>query len=201
MAFQAVPGGIETVIHATIAGVPVVNVIHTKGVDPITDAQLAAANGAVTAWMHASLLPSLVTGYIVGSVISTDISVEGGHQHTYAGTATDHGAIDAFPAPNNSALVISLRTDRIGRSYRGRKYISGIPMADYGTAVSFTASATTAFATIGTNLLTTIAAAGQVLCVLSRYLDKAARVVGILTEVTRIIVDNKADSQRRRTAN
>jgi len=201
MAFQAVPNGIETVIHATQNGTPIVNVFHTKVVGSVTDTKLLDAATAVQTWTRDSLLPALNATYVVNDWTSTDISVEGGGQVVLHAESTDHGADSLQQAAGNAALAISWRTARIGRSYRGRTYIGGFSAVQLDNAQNVTTGVASGMATAGLDLIDGLAAVGQTLCVLSRFLNKVQRAVGVLTEIISVVVNTKVDSQRRRTAN
>lgn len=201
MAFQSVPNGIEVVIHAVQNGTPIVNVFHVKAVGVVGDVQLLNAATAVQAWTRASLLPSLNATYIVNDWTATDISVEGGHQVVLNGESTDHGADGIQQAAGNAAVAISWRTARIGRSYRGRTYIGGFSAVQLQDAQHITSGVATVLTTAAADLIDRLEAVGLTLCVLSRFLNKVQRAVGVLTEIISIVVNTKVDSQRRRTAN
>jgi hypothetical protein len=53
----------------------------------------------------------------------------------------------------------------------------------------------------GAALISAISGLGFKLVVLSRWLNKVLRVVALATEIVSVVVDNKIDSQRKRTAN
>lgn len=201
MAFQTVPHGIETVFNAAQNGVPVVNVYWTVVGGTVTDTDLETAADTFHSWWTAEVQAGLHTSYVLNSIVSTDKSLEGGHQVTRTYTSGNTGALTGAAAAANAALVLSWRTSRIGRSYRGRTYIGGLASASLHDAQHVNTADATAFATAATALIAAIALAGQKLVVVSRYLEKALRVVALTTEIVAVIVDTVVDSQRRRTAN
>ena len=201
MAFQNVPNGIECVVHATQNGIPVVNVFHVKTPGLVSDADLTSVATIVLGWLRGSIFPAVNASYVLTDVTATDISTEGGHQVVLNGISTDHGADVLTQAAANAAVTISWRTSRIGRSYRGRTYIGGLSAVQLTDAQHLSSGVVSGFLAAAINLRDTLAAADYTLSVLSRYLNKALRIVGVLTEIVGIIVDTKVDSQRRRTAN
>lgn len=201
MVFQSVPHGIETVIAGLQNGVPVVNVFNTVIPGTVTATDLSLAATAIASWFQTDVLPALHQSYVMQSVTSTDKSIAGGGQHVINITSGGAGGITTAPAAANAALVISWRTARVGRSYRGRTYIGGLAESMLQDAQHMTTGDAAAFATAGADLLTALTAIGQTLVVVSRWADKVLRTVALVTEIISIIVDTKLDSQRRRTAN
>jgi hypothetical protein len=125
MAFQSVPNGIEVVMHAVQNGVPIVNVYNMAVAGGVTDTKLENCANAVYDWWHANIRPLQHTSYSVSDVTATDISVEGGHQFVLSPTSDNAGTSAAEPMSGQAAAVVSWRTPRIGRSYRGRTYLGG----------------------------------------------------------------------------
>ena len=118
MAFQAVPDGIEIVMNGSQNGYPIVNVFWSKTAGGVTDAMLASACGAVFTWWTAFLKPHLHVTYALNSIVATDKSVEGGHQHTVAYTSANQGALTGAAASANTAAVISAHPEGAAASLR-----------------------------------------------------------------------------------
>jgi hypothetical protein len=201
MSFQSVPDGIEAVVNATQNGVPIVNVYHVKTGGGVSDADLEAVASAVQDWAVDEMLPNQHTSYIIGSIVTTDLSVEGGHQVTHELTTDNTGGSSSEPLSGQAAAVVSWRTARIGRSYRGRTYLGGGQVGWTVSAQFLDPTFTAGLATIAQSLIDTLSALGYTLSVLSRVVDKVVRVTGVLTEIVAIIIDAVVDTQRRRSAN
>jgi len=201
MAFIPTPEGIEIVVHGAQEGIPVVNTYHVSAGGSPTDTQLQDAAEAVSSWMITDMIPYLDSTYVIQDVVATDISVADGHQFTDLSAAGYGGTIVGAPMAANAAVVISWRTARTGRSYRGRTYIGGLNNGILLDPHNITTVYAGHYATAGQSLIDILAVAGLVLSVLSKVADKVARVAGVLTEIVSLIVDTKVDSQRRRTAN
>lgn len=201
MAVQLVPNGVSVVFNATQNSVPIVNVYHVKTPGAVTDAALLDISEVFFDWWQANMQASLHNTYVLHSIVATDLSTIGGHQVTTVLTTDNAGTAGDAAAAANAAVVQSWRTASIGRSYRGRTYIGGIPQAALLNAQTLQTSVATTYATAGAALIDALETAGFVLAVLSRYAAGVLRVTGLLTQILEVVVDVKVDSQRRRTAN
>lgn len=201
MAVQLVPNGIEIVMNGDQNGVPIVNVLWSRTAGEVVDSDLSDAVSAVKGWWTSAIRPYIHSTYILNSITATDKSVEGGHQYTQSYVSSNQGLLTGAAAAANAAAVISWRTARIGRSYRGRTYIGGLDNSVAFTAQEMTTDFQTLLTTAGAGLIDALNGIGQSLSVLSRVLGGVLRVTGLLTEIVGVVVDIKLDSQRRRTAN
>lgn len=102
------------------------------------------------------------------------------------------------PLPIGDACVLTLRTDKRGRSYRGRVFISGLAEADcLDSKVSPAAIAD--IEAWGNALKAEVLTHGWEWCVASAQLDGVERPVGVLTPIESVEVRNDTfASQRRR---
>ncbi len=200
MAFQAVPHGVEVVLKMTQNAIPAVNVWNVDVGAAPNDSILESVRDLFDEWITDSYSPQISNTVAFQELIVTDISVEGGHQVTMAPT-TPNGAATGQSVPANVAVVASLRTARIGRSYRGRTYTTGLVVGHLTDAHSCTTSHADGVNAAFVSLIDALADAGYKLAVLSRYLNKALRVVGVLTEIIQVITNTTLDTQRRRSAN
>jgi hypothetical protein len=181
-------------------GVPVINRWYVDVGHAVTPTDLSGVFAVIDAWVTAHYSTIVHTSIKFDQIICTDVSVANGQQDiqvptTLAGTVT--GSAEAA----NAALVASLRTAHTGRGYRGRTYIPGLSTT-YLTDAQHVSTTYVAFANVAfVDLVNAMVTAGYKLCVLSRWLNKVLRTVGLLTEIITIITDTKVDSQRRRTAN
>lgn len=201
MPTQLVPNGIEVVFNATQNSIPIVNVYHVKTPGAVDDAALLDVAEVFEAWWQAEMQASLHTSYVLNTIVATDMSVVGGHQVTITLVTDNTGLAGDDAAAANAAAVMSWRTASIGRSYRGRTYIGGMPQAVLLNAQALQTSVAATYAGAGAALIDALETAGFVLAVLSRFAAGVLRVTGLLTQIVEVIVDTKIDSQRRRTAN
>jgi len=201
MSFQPVPDGIEVVFKAIQNGVPIVNVYNVKDSTPHTPLLLNGYLALFETWWHANLQPILSNSYVLQEIVATSLVLATGPQASVSLTTGNQGALTGTQEAGNAALVVSWRTDSIGRSFRGRTYVGGLDSASIATAQQVTSSFATAISGAFAALVTAVQGFGGALAVLSRFALGVARVAGLLTEITNLIVDLKIDSQRRRTAN
>jgi len=201
MAFIPTPNGIQVKFVAAQNGIPVINVWHVKSESGTGGAALSDVAGLFLDWWRDFVRGGIHASYVLSQVIATDISVEDGEQFIL-NVATDNvGLITSAPTGAGVALVMSWRTAQIGRSFRGRTYIGGLPNAALVNAQTVDSTYAGGFLTAGVELIDTLAAAGYVLSVLSKVANGVARVAGLLTEIIAVIVNTKVDSQRKRNAN
>lgn len=201
MAFQPTPRGIQVKLVGTQAGQPVINVFHVDNQTTVTPADLAAVGQVFENWWRDFIRGGIASSYSLDQIISTDISIENGPQDIRVPASPRTGAVASDPAAANAALVISWRTSRTGRSFRGRTYFGGLPQDALNGPTEFDPTYAAGFAVGGAELLEALEAGGRVLAVLSRYANGVLRVVGLLTEVIQVIVNLQVDSSRKRLAN
>ncbi len=201
MAFQPAPDCVEVVFHAVQNGVPIVNVYNVECTGTIDDAKLESIADTFHDWWNTQMKPNQHTSYILNDITATDISVEGGHQFVLALTSGNAGTSSSEPMSGQAAAVVSWRTARIGRSYRGRTYFGGGTVGWTVDAQHLDPVFTAGLGGIATNLLDALVLIDCHLVVLSRFLHKVARVAAVLTRITSFIIDTVVDTQRRRTAN
>lgn len=201
MAFQAVPNGIEVKFIGSQSGQPVINVFHVDNKAAVTPAALTAVANTFESWWRTNIRGGIVSSYSLDQVIATDISVANGNQAIVVPASPRTGAVATAAAAANAALVVSWRTAQIGRSFRGRTYVGGLPQSGFVSANTFDSVYAAGFAVSGATLITTLNSAGRALVVLSRYANGVLRVTGLLTEIVSVIVNLASDSSRKRLAN
>jgi hypothetical protein len=115
-----------------------------------------------------------------------------------APSANPTGAVSGTIAPNNAAQVVSLKTAKRGRPYRGRNYMPAIPSANLQDAQHVTTAAAGALETAYQNLGTALFVAGYRHVVGSRWENGVIRTVGEPTPITNYIGREKIGTMRRR---
>jgi len=198
--FQAVPQGVQVRLQMTQNDVKMENVWNVDAGIPVTPTVLANCGAVFDSWLTSaySLLSNASLKY--DQIICTDISVANGAQDIRVPT-TLNGATATTQAAGNAAFVASLRTVHTGRNFRGRTYVAGLNQSALVDAQHASSGFIAAANSVFSQLIANLVAGGFKLCVLSRFLNNAARAVGLLTEIISVITDSKIDSQQRRTAN
>lgn len=186
MAPQLAPGIAEVAVQQTLNGEQVYNVLNfTNGTGaPWNAPDLATLAGEVFGAFEDSLPGILSVGWTLNNAVATDIGQEGGAQAVYVPGSPVPGELTGQTLPNQVALVVTLRTARVGRSYRGRTFLCGFP--EESSEGSFVAvgsrAALNAARDAWENALLAIRTGTW--CVLSRRLNKAPRPFGIGTPIT-----------------
>jgi len=182
-------------------GIPYVGVWHVDNGATVGDVDLQDVADVVEDWFKTYPLPYMHESFTLNQIVSTDVSSAGGHQVVNNLTSGNVGGNTSDPANAAASVVLSWRTSRIGRSYRGRTYMGALPAVSLEDAQNVTSGIVTAYATHATNLIDAIDGIGKTLVVLSKFAAGVARLAGVMTEIISVIVDSKVDSQRKRNAN
>lgn len=158
----------------------------------------ALANALIIWWttFYADQLSSTLS---LKEVAVTDLSSESGFSHVQSAPTPNPtgGSIDDN-LPLNVALCVSFRTSSRGRSFRGRNYITAIPVSQVNGSLADGAFVT-AQQDAYNELLNVAEDLSMLWVVISRFHNNAPRTEGVGTVVTgAVIVDNVLDSQRRR---
>lgn len=200
MANDIVPNGIKIEWNMTQLGVPVVNRCYVTMSGAPSSADLDDAIIAATAFYNdfKNLQNAAVT---LQNITATDVHVANGIQTILPFTTNNVGLGSGAAAAANAAQCVSLRTAHIGRSFRGRFYMGGLTTGNQADAHTWGSGQTVALAGYFQDFIDALNAINMTLVVVSRFAAGVARVTNLATEIISIIVDNKIDSQRRRTAN
>jgi hypothetical protein len=200
MPFIPTANAVEVKLISQQNSVPIVNVWNVNVSHPVTLSDLNATLAIFDAWLTSDYKTIIQPSVTFQQWILTDISVANGQQIISTPTAPN-GTASGVQSAANAAFVASLRTAHTGRGFRGRTYVPGVPQAFVVDAQHMSTGYATSVNVVFVNLLNALIAGGSTLSVLSRYLNKALRIAGLLTDVISIVTDTKIDSQRRRTAN
>lgn len=198
MAFIPVADVISAEVRCQQDGQKVENTLYFRAAPGTAGAKLADCAAMVRAWFLTNNLGSASNKLVFREVYCTDISSQTGGTYsdvTGAGTA---GPSTSPLMPNNVTFRVTFRTAQRGRSARGGNYLLGLTdeyVTDNVVAGTYAAAALVWYA----NLKGAAADAGLTWVVVSRYANKAPRIIGqSLPVTTAAIVDNIVDSQRRR---
>lgn len=162
----------------------------------VTTTDLSNLSGAGSSWWTGTLKALLDDSVTLRQVRATDETTQGGPQDIETvGTA---GTASGSSLPMHTALVVSQRTAKRGRAFRGRAYVGGFNGSQLLTTVRATtthvANLVSAFGTLQTDL----GVLGFKIVVANRHLNGAVVNPAQGNEVIAFIVDQAWDSQRRR---
>lgn len=167
-----------------------------KSSGEVDHGDLVAVTSAADGWWDAGFNAVLSAANYLSSIVATDISEQGGEAlvHTMGESSVGPAGI----LPNNVAAVISQRTAKRGRSYRGRAYVGGLTNADQVTSTQMGSAAAAELVDQFVDLQEALDAAGYDVVVASRQHNGVTTNPADVNEVTAFVVDTLYDSQRRR---
>lgn len=184
----------------SLGGQQIENVIHIDGGVPsgYVVANLVGINNDLITWWGTHLAPILSEEVTLRSVRSTDLTTESGPVLETVPSVATAGEVNLPSLPNNVAVVMTHRTQKRGRSYRGRTYIPGLPSDDANSSTDIKLSDVTALIAAFVSLVSTFSGTGNKIGVLSRFAGGTARSTGVFTPWTSTDANTAFDSQRRR---
>lgn len=130
-------------------------------------------------------------------------------QCTYKGSATGpqgsstaglpmNGSVPTAAAPNGTAFVVKFGTANIGRSYRGRNYVAGLPASSIADSI-YSINETNDVLGAYSSLTALLGGLNAEHVVVSFFTGGAARPAGVATPVTSYTATTRGTrSQRRR---
>jgi hypothetical protein len=192
-----VPNGISLVIEFIVRGTPITVTIWVTTGNPITQAYLELLGAAVQLWWETVADTAYFNDVFYSKVTVTDQSMANSIQAIIAPPAPIPGALPGESEPNSVAVVVSLRTNKIGRSFRGRLFTPP-PGVGVVSGSNITAGHQAALKDVWDDLLATLVTAGSTPVVVSKYANKLPRVVAVATPIFSTVVNSRVDTQRRR---
>lgn len=202
MAFVPCPGIAELAVVSIVGDVEATNVFHMDfaQVTPLTALDLENAAADISAAFVSHLEVPLSSDVGVLEVRARDLTVQFGAGIVYP-VAGNGGSGAATPLPPGSAVVVTWTTGIVGRSFRGRSYLMGLPeglVDEEGRIAGATHTALGTGATAFIGALDPGALSGAQLCVTSKFHNGAPRATGVSTPITNRQVRIHIHSQRRR---
>jgi hypothetical protein len=195
--FIPVPNGVQLCFDFVTAGQNwqfCLNLRKSAGSPTPTD--LSNITDIARDWLIDTLLPDLHEDTTARQVRATDVTVDGGTQDIRL--VGEAGEVTGDPAANNACVVISQRTAKRGRSYRGRAYLSGMGGSLVNSATDISSGAASSYATDFAALQTELDTNGFDVVVASRQHNGVVTNPAATNEVIAFVVDTHLDSQRRR---
>lgn len=189
----------KTVLTWQTAGVNALNIIwFRRPAGAFTAATLSDLNDVIIDNWWPLMRPRIATNTDLLTVSSTAWDTpEGEYATTPVGEA---GTRTGGVLPANCAVVVSLLSDLVGRSRRGRIYIPGIPEEDV-TENTVSSLIQAAFAAAANALVVQAQQLFVDWVIASFVTNGAPRAQAVLTPITQVRIDNRIDTQRRRLPN
>jgi len=163
-----------------------------------TDVDLGLVAAEAVDWWTDHFKSGVCSGTVLRQIRVTDMTAEGAPQHI--ATVNENGTDATAPIILGTAAVVSQRTEKRGRSFRGRAYLGGLPADSGSTAVDMTTVYAAGQAAAFGLLQTALDAIGFDMVVASTRHNGSTRATAELNETIAFIVDTHYDSQRRRLA-
>lgn len=198
MPFQRVENAVQAELILSAFGVTYENVLtfgRTTGDADITTGECVTVLGAVQAWAEDTLMPVISTDVTLDSIEVKGLDLEA---PAFAGgfSGISGGELQASE-PLSVTCCVSFRSGFSGRNFRGRNYVSGLPVGDVlGNTIntSFTDDLLAAY-----NALLTAEPTGFNWVVVSRYTDNLLRPFGVFTAIQSVaITSNKVTTMKSR---
>ncbi len=200
MALGIVPNGIKVEFNGIQNGIPVVNRVFVTQSGSVSSADLDdVIIEALAFWNNIKTL--MHPSYRLANITATDVSVANGTQTILPLTTANVGTGTGAAVAANAAVVVSLRTNFTGRSFRGRFFAGALVQSSMSDAQNILTAAAINYSDHFNSFIDGLKAINKQLVVVSNYAAGVVRVVALATEIISVIVDTKIDSQRRRTAN
>lgn len=210
MASVLIPGTVEAEILMRLDSQEIENTLYFNKTGAWTPAEENDLALDLITWWGTHYSPPMSNMLVLHSVKITDWTSLTGAQVEVAPGSPFVGGQATEAMSNNVAPAISFHTASRGRSFRGRNYISGVPI-DVVTQNTLLTAWTDAMVAAYTALFDVATANGCVWVVASRFsgveiVDGKKRAIpraeGITTPVTAaIFTDQTVDSQRNRLPN
>jgi len=198
MSFTPASNVARVTIEGTYAGQEVVQVLHYKHTGAITGANLDDLLSAVQGVWEDDFLPILDANYAVIKYTAVDLTAQSNPVHTLLADPGTVGAVGGGGLPGNAAVVLTKRTAKSGRAYRGRTYIPAIAISKQDGINTIHTTFVSALLSAAANLITDPAVINFAFSVLSYFLNGSARNPALAEPITALSIDTDIDSQRRR---
>lgn len=198
MPFQRVPLTVQVDVIFELYAQLIENVYFVQVPGGIDAAVLVDTANEMGSWVEEHFLGPLSTQITFVRLEVKNLDIDAGGVAVYTPAPNTHGGTSSDSEPGNVAFCVSLRTAQTGRSYRGRKFIAGLPQnGRVGNQMDPT-WISGALAAMN-ELLAFLVSLDKVLVVVSRIQDGLELIEAIATPVIAIsATDRNIDSQRRR---
>ncbi len=189
---------IELIYRA--AGETCENVFYVQKGSPYSLTDLQSLRATVDTYDSTTWKQSRNTSVTLQRIRTKARDSSSGATEDYTLPAARAGTQTGALLPNNVTFCVKLATGHAGRSFRGRWYIVGLDNGFIGTDANHIGTVAAGFLLTWLNgWITTLAAAGHTVGVVSYRSNKAWRTTGLFTTALNFtVVDYNFDSMRRR---
>jgi len=197
MTFIPIPNGVSLCFDFATAGQNwqfCLNLRKSSG--PPLDSDLILAANEGDSWFSGTLNDLLTDDTTLRQIRATDMTAQGAPQYVLA--VGDSGTDTNPPLALGTAAVVSARTAKRGRSYRGRVYVGAQSTATEISSVDMTTTRANELTAAFAALQTALDAIGFDVVVASRMHNGVVTNPAEVNEVIAWVVDQHYDSQRRR---
>lgn len=192
------PNIAKVIVKHTCQGQDILNMFHFSKPTAINQSDLDGLASDVSNLWIANIMPLVSNQLVLTEVDAVDLTTQSGPESQFIVNPTVPGTLTSPMLPSNVALVLTKRTAKRGRSYRGRTYIAGATQAEESGPLEIGTATLSSFLTAITTVLTDSTLAPFVAGVLSYFLNGVPRSTGVLEPITAVSANTQWDSQRRR---
>jgi len=197
MTFQPVEATALIELIQSLDGQIIENTLYFRKATDYDAAALELLAGTMASWWIAEMAPLLSSSISLTGVKATALHDQTGPQFVFNTGLPEPGGVASGSVPNNAAFCVSFRTALIGRAFRGRNYISGIPV-NVVTLSSISGGEANALVA-AYNEIQDLLPVGTNWVVVSRTVNGVLQEVGLTNVITSVVIpDLVLDSQRRR---
>lgn len=198
MAFPPTPNVARVTVTGLLEGQQVVNVYYIRSSEGWIPLDFIALADEFVDWLRDAVLPLLAQEFVYTLIEIIDLTVANGIVYTRVIDPPNTGGVADDAMPNETAWCMSLRTGQSGRSFRGRKFFSGIPRLNV-VGNNVTLAYANAWAGAMQNLITRMSTISREWVVVSTIQNGVPLAEGEATPITSVIyTDLILDSQRPR---
>ncbi len=194
--FTVFPDGAKAAVEFDLNGVACSITLHFEKSNP-TSTDFTNLAAEVAAGFASDLLPELTEEVTLGDVVVYDLSAEGAPNYVNSDESGEVGSEVADSVPNNTAMVISHRTEDTGRSARGRTYLPGFSEIKESNGLILSAARDDVLTAWGT-FIAGIEALGWAFVIAQRFANKQQLATGVMRAVVTEIIKLQLGTQRRR---
>lgn len=165
-----VPGGAQIRIVWACSGQTLVNVFGglSQGSGTVSQATADAVRDIIVgAYASSGLAPLQTTQVAIQRVGIRDVSTPNNAEYESAVTGTGGTDAASDTLPRSAAVVVTFKTARAGKSFRGRSYMAGFAETQNATASVIAATAATASTAFWDAIRNNLPTAGYVQSILS----------------------------------
>jgi len=178
-------------------GLPMTNTMSFERETSFDDGDMNDLAEQLSLWHLANILPPMSSNTFLDMIRITDLRTQSGAVIEYTTDLHVPGDTDGDRLPMNCAIVVTFRTNKRGRSFRGRNYLGGL--VDIRSDDNHLTQGYVDQFDAGFNLLDGfISSFGWAHVVVSRFQNGAWLSAGVTTPVTSYTLDTRIDTQRKR---